>query len=195
MWTAPQPGAALPKPELYSALDAQLRALIGDETDAVANMSNCAALLYHSLEDVNWVGFYLLKAGELVLGPFQGRPACIRIAMGRGVCGTAAARRETMRIANVNDFPGHIACDGASKSELVLPLIVNDGPLIGVLDLDSPSPDRFDAQDETGLATLAQFVARKISLGSAGCQPASPKAQRAQIGAGFIKTAASQRSD
>jgi len=162
MWTAPQLSESLPKPELYSTLAAQLRALIGDEPDAIANMANCAALLYHALPDVNWAGFYRLKGNELLLGPFQGRPACVRIRLGRGVCGTAAERRMTLRVPNVDEFPGHIACDSASRSELVIPLMTNDGELFGVLDIDSPILDRFDADDEAGVRQLASIIAARI---------------------------------
>lgn len=162
MWQPSQTSEPLTKTELYKSLLDQVQALIGDESDAVANMANCAALLFHSLPEVNWVGFYLLKEAQLVLGPFQGRPACIRIPLGRGVCGTAAEQQKTLRIANVDEFPGHIACDAASKSELVLPLKRASGELIGVLDLDSPIRDRFDEEDERGLQAIAQIVERKI---------------------------------
>ena len=162
MWTAPAVRDTASKAELYSLLDAQLRALIEHEDDAIANMANCAALLFHSLPDVNWVGFYLLKGGELVVGPFQGGPACVRIPVGRGVCGTAAERRSVVRVAEVDKFPGHIACDSASRSEIVLPLINNRGTLLGVLDIDSPKLDRFDAEDEAGLKPVAARLAAKL---------------------------------
>ncbi|HMJ06135.1 MAG TPA: GAF domain-containing protein, partial [Chthoniobacterales bacterium] len=116
----------LPKPELYRQLATQISALIQDETDSVANMANCASVLFHSVARLNWVGFYLLKGGELVLGPFQGRPACVRIPFGRGVVGTAAEKRTVIRVADVNEFPGHIACDTASRSEIVVPLVSDD---------------------------------------------------------------------
>src|SRR5512137_1436781 len=132
------------KPVFYADLAASLTGLLGDERDWVANAANTAALIYTSLPDLNWAGFYMLKAGELVLGPFQGLPACIRIALGRGVCGTAAATLTTQLVTDVHAFPGHIACDAASQSELVVPLL-KDGRLIGVLDLDSPNLARFDA--------------------------------------------------
>ncbi|MDP9004893.1 MAG: GAF domain-containing protein [Verrucomicrobiota bacterium] len=151
-----------PKPELYEQLAAQLRALIDDETDPVANMANCAALIYHSVPRLNWAGFYLLKGGELVLGPFQGRPACIRIPIGRGVCGTAAETKTTLRVPDVTKFKGHIACDSASKSEIVVPMLTDDSHLIGVLDVDSPELDRFDAEDEAGFKILAGIMARKL---------------------------------
>lgn len=144
------------KSELYSNLAEQARSLIEGETDFIANAANLSALLYHTLPDVNWAGFYLLKDGELVLGPFQGRPACIRISLGKGVCGTAAERRETLVVPNVHDFPGHIACDSASNSEIVVPLI-RQGELLGVLDVDSPSVGRFDDEDAAGLNRLAEI--------------------------------------
>lgn len=144
----------------YAELDAALGALLAGERDKIANLANAAALLFHSLPRLNWAGFYLLEAGsrELVLGPFQGKPACVRIALGRGVCGTAAARRETVLVTNVHEFPGHIACDSASNSEIVVPMIPTSGPrageLIGVLDLDSPVLERFDAIDREGLEKI-----------------------------------------
>ncbi|MGI8836715.1 MAG: GAF domain-containing protein [Pyrinomonadaceae bacterium] len=147
------------KNEVYATLQSQLRALLEGEHDLIANAANCAALLYHSLPDVNWVGFYLYKEGELVLGPFQGNPACVRIAMGKGVCGTAAELKQTVVVENVHEFPGHIACDSASNSEIVVPLI-KDKQLIGVLDLDSPSPARFDEDDAQGLNELAEILTK-----------------------------------
>jgi len=155
--------ADMRKSELYRELAKQLHALVDNESDAVANMANCAALLFNSVPDLNWAGFYLLQEGVLVLGPFQGKPACIRIPVGRGVCGTAAAQRETIRVADVNLFPGHIACDSASQSEIVVPLRRKNGELIGVLDVDSPTLDRFDAADQTGLETLATIIAAKLA--------------------------------
>jgi L-methionine (R)-S-oxide reductase len=152
----------LSKPDLYRDLGTQISALIQDETDPVANMANCAAVLFHSVPRLNWVGFYLLKGGELVLGPFQGRPACVRIAFGRGVVGTAAEKRATMRVANVNEFPGHIVCDSASKSEIVVPLVSDDSHLLGVLDVDSPELDRFDAEDEEGLRAIGKIISLKL---------------------------------
>jgi L-methionine (R)-S-oxide reductase len=145
------------KAELYHDLSAALDALTADEPDAVANMANAAALLWQYLPDLNWAGFYRLIGDELVLGPFQGKPACIRIAMGAGVCGTAAASRETQVVADVHAFPGHIACDAASRSELVVP-IVHDGNLVGVLDLDSPIPGRFDSEDARACETLVAIL-------------------------------------
>lgn len=154
--------SGLSKTDLYRELGEQLQALINDETDPVANMANCAALIFNSVPRLNWAGFYLLKGGELVLGPFQGQPACVRIALGRGVCGSAAESHSTLRVADVTKFPGHIACDSASRSEIVVPLLTDDSHLIGVLDVDSPELDRFDAEDEAGLSILAKMIARKI---------------------------------
>jgi GAF domain-containing protein len=152
----------LSKSELYRELGTQISALIQDETDPVANMANSAAVLFNSLPRLNWVGFYLLKSGELVLGPFQGQPACVRIAFGRGVVGTAAEKRTTLRVADVNQFPGHIACDTASKSEIVVPLVSGDSHLLGVLDVDSPELDRFDAEDEEGLRAIGKIISAKL---------------------------------
>ena len=137
----------------YRVLEGRLRALLAGERDPIANFANASALIFQSLPDLNWAGFYRLTGNELVLGPFQGRPACVRISVGQGVCGTAVARRETVLVRNVQDFPGHIACDAASKSEIVLPLL-RDGRVLGVLDLDSPTPSRFDAKDQAGLESL-----------------------------------------
>ena len=150
------------KEELYDRLASELRSLLAGERDFIANAANLSALLYHSLPDLNWAGFYLLKAGELVLGPFQGQLACVRIAMGKGVCGTAAAQRQTILVDNVHEFPGHIACDSASNSEIVVPLIANE-QLIGVLDLDSPSFARFDNEDARGLNELAGIFVQASS--------------------------------
>ncbi len=149
---------AADKPRLYRDLAQALEALIGDETDSVANMANAAGLIWESLPDVNWVGFYRNLDGELVLGPFQGRPACIRIPFGTGVCGVAAETRQVQRVDDVHAFPGHIACDSASNSEIVLPL-VRDGELLGVLDIDSPSNARFDEDDEAGLRRIGEVLA------------------------------------
>ena len=143
------------KPEQYAQLLAQARALIHGEPDRVANAANLAALVYHALPDLNWVGFYFYDGTELVVGPFQGLPACVRIALDKGVCGAAARTRQTQRVADVEAFPGHIACDAASRSELVVPL-VHDGELVGVLDLDSPRVNRFDEEDQLGLEAIAQ---------------------------------------
>ena len=145
--------ADLDKQAAYGELKAQLTGLYLGERDGLANAANLCALLYHSLPNLNWAGFYLLRAGELVLGPFQGKVACVRIALGQGVCGTAAQRRETIVVPDVHAFPGHIACDAASRSEIVLPLLQN-ARLWGVLDLDSPIPERFDQDDASGLKAL-----------------------------------------
>jgi GAF domain-containing protein len=153
-----QPIAAADKRSLYAELEKQLRALLAGERDFIANTANTAALLYHTLPNVNWVGIYRLVSDELVLGPFQGKPACVRIPLGKGVCGTAAARREILLVPNVHEFPGHLACDPASNSEIVLPL-VKAGKLLGVLDLDSPRLGRFDEADRAGLARLAALLA------------------------------------
>jgi L-methionine (R)-S-oxide reductase len=140
--------------EIYRELCLQARGLFEGERDAIANAANLTALLYGGLADVNWAGFYFLKAEELVLGPFQGQPACVRIPVGKGVCGTAAHRREAVVVPDVETFPGHIACDVASRSEVVVPLLKN-GRLLGVLDLDSPRRNRFNDDDRSGLETLA----------------------------------------
>jgi L-methionine (R)-S-oxide reductase len=149
------------KPELYRELAAQLRALLAAETDLIANAANMAALIYQGLPDLNWAGFYFRRGEELVLGPFQGKPACVRIPIGSGVCGTAAARAASVLVADVHDFPGHIACDPASRSELVVPLI-EERQVAGVLDLDSPLPARFDEADREGCERLvALYVAHQ----------------------------------
>ncbi|TVS17055.1 MAG: GAF domain-containing protein [Gammaproteobacteria bacterium] len=145
----------LPKPEQYRSLTQQAQALLECERDRIANAANLAALLFHSLPAVNWVGFYLFDGQELVLGPFQGQPACVRIELGKGVCGTAAATGRTQVVDHVDAFPGHIACDTASRSEVVVPLHGPDGSLIGVLDIDSPEPARFDDDDRRGIEALA----------------------------------------
>ena len=148
----------------YVELAQQLRALLAGEHDLIANAANMAALLFWSLPALNWAGFYLVepRSGELLLGPFQGKPACVRIPIGRGVCGTAAARRETVVVPDVHAFPGHIACDSASNSEIVVP-IVRDGELLGVLDLDSPVPSRFDDADARGLETLIRVFVDSLA--------------------------------
>ncbi|MDQ1242770.1 MAG: L-methionine (R)-S-oxide reductase [Pseudomonadota bacterium] len=152
------------KPTAYAELETSLRALLEGEHDLVANAANLAALLFWSLPQLNWAGFYLVEPGrgELLLGPFQGKPACVRIPIGRGVCGTAAARRETVVVPDVHAFPGHIACDSASNSEIVVP-IVRDGELLGVLDLDSPVPSRFDDADARGLETLIRVFVDSLA--------------------------------
>jgi GAF domain-containing protein len=150
--------------EFYKELAQQLEGLLAGERDAIANAANMSALIFTSLPDLNWAGFYFLRGDTLVLGPFQGKPACVRIAMGKGVCGTAAAERRTLRVEDVDAFPGHIACDSASRSELVVPLIRN-GDVIGVLDIDSPIPSRFDAIDQAGIERLAAiFIAASDAL-------------------------------
>ncbi len=143
------------KPEQYAQLLAQARALVHGETDRIANAANLSALVYHALPELNWVGFYFYDGTELVVGPFQGLPACVRIPLHKGVCGAAASSRQTQRIEDVDAFPGHIACDSASRSELVVPL-VHDGKLVGVFDIDSPVLARFDADDQAGLEAIAQ---------------------------------------
>ena len=149
---------ALSKPQLYRDLAAQLAALLANETNRVANAANAAALIYHGLPDLNWAGFYFREGAELVLGPFQGKPACVRIPVGKGVCGIAAARAAAVLVPDVHQFPGHIACDPTSRSELVVPLI-EAGTVSGVLDLDSPLPARFDEDDRIGCQWLvALFV-------------------------------------
>jgi L-methionine (R)-S-oxide reductase len=149
--------SASEKPELYRDLARQLAALIAGEPDPIANAANTAALIYHGLPDLNWAGFYFRNGAELVLGPFQGKPACVRIPIGKGVCGTAAARGTTLLVPNVHDFPGHIACDPDSRSELVVPLI-KDGSVLGVLDLDSPLPARFNELDRDGCEQLVALL-------------------------------------
>jgi L-methionine (R)-S-oxide reductase len=155
--------AQLPKAAAYRELQQQLAALFAGERNGLANAANMSALLYEALPNLNWVGFYFLQAGELVLGPFQGKVACVRIALGRGVCGTAAERRETVIVADVNAFPGHIACDAASRSEIVIPLI-KDGRLLGVLDIDSPQIARFDQEDGDGLIAAAGLLVHSSDL-------------------------------
>ena len=153
--------AAADKATLYRELAQALEALVADEPDGIANMANAAALIRESLPDLNWAGFYRNVGGELVLGPFQGRAACIRIPFGKGVCGTAAATREVQRVDDVEAFDGHIACDSASRSELVVP-ILREGELLAVLDLDSPNLARFSEEDEAGCIALAEILARAI---------------------------------
>jgi GAF domain-containing protein len=142
----------------YAELESQLRALLHGEPDFIANAANMSSLLWHSLPDLNWAGVYRLVGDQLVLGPFMGKPACVRIRMGKGVCGTAAATRTTQLVPDVHAFPGHIVCDAASRSEVVVPLI-KKGELLGVLDLDSPTPGRFDTEDQAGLEKLAAALA------------------------------------
>jgi L-methionine (R)-S-oxide reductase len=154
--------AATNKAELYRELLAALDALTAGEYDAIANMANAAALIGDALPDLNWAGFYRYLDGELVLGPFVGKPACIRIAIGKGVCGTAAQSRTLVRVDDVHAFPGHIACDAVSRSELVVPIIY-ENRLIGVLDLDSPLPSRFDDEDEKGCAAIVAALAPRLT--------------------------------
>ena len=154
---------SLSKAAAYREVNAQLAGLFSGERNGLANSANMCALLYHMLPDVNWVGFYFLHGAELVLGPFQGKVACVRIAVGRGVCGTAAERREILVVPDVHEFPGHIACDAASRSEIVLPLIQH-GRLLGVLDLDSPNLARFDDEDRDGLQASVELLLKASSL-------------------------------
>ncbi|GAB2508955.1 GAF domain-containing protein [Pseudoxanthomonas sangjuensis] len=149
------------KPEQYAQLAGQVRALLHGESDRVANAANLSSLVYHALPELNWVGFYFHDGNELVVGPFQGQPACVRIALDKGVCGAAARTRRTQRVADVDAFPGHIACDSASRSELVVPL-QKDGELIGVFDLDSPVPGRFDEDDQRGLEAIAGIFVESL---------------------------------
>jgi GAF domain-containing protein len=146
---------------MYRDLASALEGLVAGEPDPIANMANASALIWETLPDLNWAGFYRNLGGELVLGPFQGRPACIRIQFGEGVCGTAAATLQVQRVHDVNAFPGHIACDSASASELVVP-IIRDGELLAVLDLDSPKEARFTADDEAGCVKLAEILTRVL---------------------------------
>lgn len=149
------------KEKLYKFMNIKLVGLIGDEPDWLANLSNASALIWLFIEDINWAGFYFMKNGKLVLGPFQGKPACINIELGKGVCGTAAVERKTQLVKNVHDFPGHIACDSASQSEVVVPIIVND-ELIGVLDIDSPMLNRFDEEDRAGFERFTETLVKYI---------------------------------
>ena len=155
----------LSKAAAYRDLNQQLAALFSGERNGLANAANMCALLYQGLPGLNWAGFYFVRGGELVLGPFQGKVACVRIALGRGVCGTAAARRETIVVPDVNEFPGHIACDTASRSEIVVPLIKR-GRLLGVLDLDSPDLARFDQEDRSGLNSAVALLLDSSDLGN-----------------------------
>ncbi len=159
--TAPVSTAA--KPQAYADVLAQAKSLLEGERDATANAANLAALLFHGLPELNWAGFYWMKDGGLVLGPFQGKPACVRIALGKGVCGTAAAGRRTVVVPDVHAFPGHIACDSASESEIVVPVLVGER-LLGVLDLDSPRLARFDDEDARGLEALVRAFVEATDL-------------------------------
>ena len=151
------------KPEQYAELLGQVRALLHGERDRIANAANLSALVYHALPSVNWVGFYFFDGRELVVGPFQGQPACVRIPLDKGVCGAAASTGQTQRVADVNAFAGHIACDSASRSEVVVPLLLDDGSLLGVFDIDSPEPDRFDADDQHGLEAIARAFMESVA--------------------------------
>lgn len=153
------------KAEQYAELASIAEGLLAGERDRIANAANLSALLFHALPNLNWCGFYFFDGRELVVGPFQGRPACVRIPIGKGVCGTAAGTRQTQRVADVHAFPGHIACDAASRSEIVVPLVDAAGNLVGVLDLDSPLPARFDADDQVGLERLAQVFLASFDSG------------------------------
>jgi GAF domain-containing protein len=153
--------AAADTATMYRDLASALEALIAGEQDAIANMANASAVIFETLPDVNWVGFYRNVNQELVLGPFQGRPACIRMTFDQGVCGAAAKTREVQRVQDVNAFPGHIACDSASKSEIVVPLI-REGKLLGVLDIDSPKTARFTEEDEAGVVKLGEILSRVL---------------------------------
>ncbi len=162
----PAPIATADKPSLYAELAEQARALLADEHDLIANAANFSALAYGALPEINWAGFYLFDGTELVVGPFQGKPACVRISLGRGVCGTAAQRRETQLVEDVHAFAGHIACDAASRSEIVVPLLRADGSLLGVWDVDSPRPARFDATDRVGMEALCEAFMDAVDRGA-----------------------------
>ncbi len=149
----------------YQSLNSQLAALIADEKDALANAANFVGLLYAGIPDINWLGLYVLRDQELVVGPFQGLPACVRIPLGQGVCGTAAEQRETLRVDDVHEFAGHIVCDPESRSEIVVPLSIQ-GELIGVLDIDSPKPSRFSAADQLGVELLCKTFVQRLPEGS-----------------------------
>lgn len=151
------------KAEQYGQLLEQARGLLSGERDRIANAANLSALVYHSLPALNWAGFYFYDGQELVVGPFQGLPACVRIPLDKGVCGAAATTRQTQRVADVHAFPGHIACDSASNSEVVVPLFTGDGQLIGVFDIDSPELDRFDALDQKGLEDIAKAFMESLA--------------------------------
>lgn len=156
------------KPTFYAELAQQLEGLLHDETDPVANAANTAALLFDAMPGLNWAGFYFMRGGELVVGPFQGKPACVRIAVGRGVCGTTVERKASILVEDVHAFPGHIACDAASRSELVVPLL-RDGEVLGIIDLDSPSPARFDTDDQAGIEAVARiYLAASYPAGRPG---------------------------
>lgn len=150
------------KASQYGQLQAQVRALLDGERDRIANAANLSSLVFHALPDLNWVGFYFFDGAELVVGPFQGQPACVRIPLDRGVCGAAARTRTTQRVEDVDAFPGHIACDAASRSEVVVPLMGDANQLIGVFDIDSPVPSRFDEVDQEGLEQIARIFIESL---------------------------------
>lgn len=156
------PASHASKREHYDSLRQQAQGLLAGERDLIANAANFSALVYHSLPELNWAGFYLFDGSELVVGPFQGKPACIRIALGRGVCGTAAQTRETQLVRDVHAFDGHIACDAASQSEIVVPLVKPDGSLLGVWDVDSPRVARFDDEDRAGMEALCAVFMQAV---------------------------------
>ena len=151
------------KPAQYAQLLEQAHGLLHGERDRIANAANLSALVFNALPQLNWAGFYFFDGTELVVGPFQGLPACVRIPLDKGVCGAAASTRQTQRVADVHDFPGHIACDAASRSEVVVPLVAADGTLLGVFDLDSPEPNRFDAEDQRGLEAIAHAYLASVA--------------------------------
>ncbi len=151
------------KPQVYRSLVEQARGLLAGERDRIANAANFSALVYHGLPDLNWAGFYFAQGDQLVVGPFQGLPACVRTAFGKGVCGTAAVTRATQVVPDVHAFPGHIACDAASRSEIVVPLLDRDGALLGVFDVDSPRPGRFDEDDRIGLEALCAVFMENLA--------------------------------
>ena len=161
-------GLSSSKPQQYVDLGEQARGMLSGEPSLIANAANFAALVFHSLPDFNWAGFYLYDGKELVVGPFQGKPACIRIAIGRGVCGTAAQTRQTQVVRDVNAFDGHIACDAASQSEIVVPLVKADGTLLGVWDVDSPLAGRFDEEDRAGMEALCTVFMESVNVGGVG---------------------------
>lgn len=167
----PRLGATLAKPERYDELRRRVAGLLADEDDWLAGLANVAAAVYEWLPDLNWAGFYLLKGAELVLGPFQGRPACVRIAVGAGVCGTAVREQRSQVVVDVHAFPGHIACDPASRSEIVVPIRDADGGIVAVLDLDSDRPGTFDELDRAGLEMLVTDLAPRIDWVAAGARP------------------------
>jgi len=171
------------KPEQYAQLLERAEALLAGESDRIANAANLSSLIYHTLPELNWVGFYFFDGNELVVGPFQGLPACVRISLDHGVCGVAARTRQTQRVDDVHAFPGHIACDSASNSELVIPLLDTNGALLGVFDLDSPRLARFDADDQAGLEALAATFIHSLLPKRAGSNQArSSEARSSQTG-------------